>query len=119
MKTDTTFCTHDHDTICKNCANVTVVEKNEVAEAIREIYQKEKKSQAQAAWITLLIVVALFGYCTYSFEQTGKRIEKEKQWCREASATQFVDQFETRCAQYRYEPEIKARIERILAGVEK
>jgi hypothetical protein len=115
MKLDTKICLHDHDGSCENCSTVLEKKEETTAEAIRDIYRQEQRGRFVSAITTLLIFAGIFGYCTH----IGNEVEKDKQWCREAPATDFVDQFETRCAQYRFDPAIRKRMDRILAGEEK
>jgi hypothetical protein len=89
--------------------------KETAAEEIRDLLKKDHQAKQLSALITLLLFALVIGWCIYA----NNEVEADKKWCREAPAKDFVDQFEKRCAQYRYDPEIKERIERILSGQEK
>lgn len=79
---------------------------------LREIAEKRQKEKQAAGLVSLLLFALLIGWCAYA----GNNVEAEKKWCREASAKEFVEQFEARCSQYRSDPAIKYKIERIMAG---
>jgi hypothetical protein len=88
---------------------------SEDVKALRDIAERKQKDQQVAGIVTLLLFALVIGWCAYA----NNAVETDKKWCREASAKEFVDQFETRCARYRSDPGIQARIERIMAGQEK
>lgn len=88
---------------------------NEDIKALRELAERKEKDRQLAGVITLVLFALVIGWCTYA----SHAVEEDKRWCREASVKEFVDQFEAKCARYRDDPAIKARIERIMSGEEK
>ncbi len=78
--------------------------------------RKRKRITVRVSAVTLLIIIGgIIVFCT----RASNQVEAEKKWCRDAGAEEFVKHFEARCYQYRSDPEIKARIDRILTGKER
>lgn len=90
-------------------------ETTEDIKALREIAERDQKAKALAGTVTLLLIVLIAGWCTWA----SKELEADKKWCINASPKEFVDNFESKCSRYSNDPAIRARIDRIRAGLEK
>jgi hypothetical protein len=80
-----------------------------------KIIKQRHQAEAAAGFVVLALIVVFAFYWT----RASNEVEADKQWCRQAPAREFVDQFESKCQRYSYDPAIRKRIDDIIAGREK
>lgn len=94
---------------------MSTVQIDDDVKALRKIAERKQAGELAAGVFALLFIGLIVGW----FIWTTNATEAEKKWCREANAKDFVEQYQSRCAQHSSDPAIRARIDRILSGEEK